>query len=112
MKVNDKITKENKLTAKLEENDKIKVHIFDSRNREIHTRAKDVIFTVYKKSGNLGINWTTDRAVALFGADDETFAPFNTFASSVIFEKVDSGQMFHYDTVSNVICLTDKELEV
>lgn len=107
--MNEKITKGNKETAELNVNDKIKVHIFDSRNKEIPTRAKDVIFTVYKKSGNLGINWTNDSAVALSGADDETFAPFNTFASSVIFEKIDSGQMFHYDTVSHIICLTSKE---
>lgn len=37
-------------------NDKLKVHLYDSRNREIKTRNYDVIFTVYKKDGKLGIN--------------------------------------------------------
>ena len=39
----------------LKANDKIKVHLFDSSNREIQTRHIDTVFTVYEKNGKLGI---------------------------------------------------------
>lgn len=49
-------------------NDKIKVHLFDTNNKEIKTRNFNKIFTVCEENGKLGIYWT------------EEFAPFETFA--------------------------------
>ena len=43
----------------LKVNDKIKVHLFNSSNREIQTRHFNTVFTVCEKNGKLGINWNT-----------------------------------------------------
>ena len=37
----------------LKANDKIKVHLYDTINREIQTRHIDTVFTVYEKTENL-----------------------------------------------------------
>lgn len=77
-------------------NDKIKVHLFDTNNKEIKTKNFDKIFTVCEENGKLGIYWT------------EEFTPFETFAHTVIFENVKTGELFHFDNISNsVIKISD-----
>ena len=62
------------------ENSKIKVHIFSPVGREIVTRNYDRVFNVYKKDGQLGIDWVE-------------FTPLESFSvgnGSVLFEEVDT----------------------
>ena len=44
-------------TTSIKANDKIKVHLYDTSNREIQTRHINTVFTVYEKNGKLGIDW-------------------------------------------------------
>jgi hypothetical protein len=78
--------------------DKIKVHIYSS-NREVQTRHKDTIFEVYKKNGKLGIDWNTDRSP--YTCKGDIFTPFYTFADTVIFENVETGERYHWDNISD-----------
>lgn len=80
-------------------NDKLKVHLYDSHNREIKTRNYDVIFTVYKKDGKLGINWNTELQIN----SENVFVPFKSFSHTVIFENVENGKSYHWDYVKNCI---------
>lgn len=80
-------------------NNKLKVHLYDSRNREIKTRNYDVIFTVYKKDGKLGINWNTEIQIN----SENVFVPFKSFSHTVIFENVENGKSYHWDHVKNCI---------
>ncbi len=82
-------------------NDKVKVYLYDSRNQEIKTRQHGKVFTVYKKNGKLGIDWNTERNSFSFNDDD--FTPFETFSHTVIFENVETGERFHFDSMSNSI---------
>jgi hypothetical protein len=82
-------------------NDKVKVHLYDTRNKEIKTRQFDKVFTVYEKRGRIGIDWNTERNPFSFNDDD--FTPFETFSHTVIFENVENGELFHFDTISNSI---------
>lgn len=78
----------------LKVNDKIKVHIYDA-GKEIMTRNSSTVFTVRKENGDFGIDWNRDKK--------DTFAPFQTFASSVIFENVDTGKKYHWNTIARAI---------
>lgn len=71
-------------------NDMIKVHLYDTSNREIKTRNYDKVFNVYEKNGKLGIDWST-------------FAPFETFTSSVIFENLETGELFFFSNIENAV---------
>lgn len=82
-------------------NDKIKVHLYDSSNREIQTRHVDTVFTVYEKNGKLGIDYNTERSP--YTCKGEIFTPFDTFANTVIFENVKTGKLYHWDNISNSI---------
>lgn len=42
-------------------NDMIKVHLYDTNNREMKTRNYDKVFHVYKKNGKLGIDYNTEK---------------------------------------------------
>ena len=83
----------------LKENSKIKVHLFGTSNKEIKTRNFDKVFTVYKKGGKLGIDWNTEHSQYLCKGD--IFTPFNTFASSVIFEDIENGKQYYFDNITN-----------
>lgn len=78
----------------LKANDKIKVHLFDA-DKEIITNNFDAVFTVRKENGNLGIDWNQDK--------EDTFTPFQMFASSVIFENMDTGKKYHWNTIARAI---------
>ncbi len=70
--------------------DMIKVHLYDMNNKEIKTRSYDKIFIVHEKDGKLGIDWNT-------------FTPFETFASSVIFENIETGELFFFSNIENTV---------
>ena len=82
-------------------NDKVKVHMYDTRNQEINTRQKDKVFTVYEKDGKLGIDWNGADSKCKY--DDTKFEPISGFSHTVIFENVKTGERFHFDTISNSI---------
>lgn len=84
----------------MRENDKIKVHMY-SFGKEIETRNFDKIFTVYEKNGKLGIDWNTERSP--YTCNGDIFTPFETFASAVIFENIETGERFFFSTIKNEI---------
>lgn len=81
----------------LKEGNKILVHIYDCLNREISTRNFGQVFEVRKESGQLGIDWNTERSP--YTCKGEVFNPFYTFANNVIFEDVETGKKYHYSNV-------------
>lgn len=83
----------------LKENSKIKVHLFDTSNKEIKTRNFDKVFTVYKKGGKLGIDWNINRSP--YTCNGDIFTPFNTFAQCVIFEDIENGKQYYFDNITN-----------
>lgn len=82
-------------------NDIIKVHLYDLSNKEIKTRNYGKTFCVYEKNGKLGIDWNTERLPC--SCNGEIFAPFETFAPSVIFENVETGELFHFSNIKNAV---------
>ena len=82
-------------------NDTIKVHLYDSSNREIRIRNYDKTFCVYEKNGKLGIDWNTEKSP--YTCKGDVFAPFETFAPSVIFENIETGELFHFSNIKNGI---------
>ena len=83
----------------LKENSKIKVHLFDTSNKEIKTRNFDKVFTVYKNGGKHGIDWNTEHSQYICNGD--IFTPFNTFAQCVIFEDIENGKQYYFDNITN-----------
>ena len=83
----------------LKANDKIKVHLYDTINREIQTRHIDTAFTVYEKNGKFGIDWNTNRSP--YTCHGDIFTPFDNFATTVIFEDVKNGKQYHFDNITN-----------
>lgn len=82
-------------------NDTIKVHLYDSSNKEIKTRNYDKTFCVYEKNGKLGIDWNTEKSPCTCKGD--IFTPFETFATSVVFENVETGEFFHFSNIKNAV---------
>lgn len=77
----------------LKENDLVKVHLYGCSNKEIKTGNYNKVFRVYRKNGVLGID--TNHG--------DIFTPFRCFASCVEFEKVETGEKFHFDNIINGI---------
>ncbi len=82
-------------------NDTIKVHLYDTSNREIKTRNYGKVFPVYEKNGKLGIDWNTGKSPCTCKGD--IFTPFETFATSVVFENVETGEFFHFSNIKNAV---------
>lgn len=82
-------------------NDTIKVHLYDLSNKEIKTRNYGKTFCVYEKNGKLGIDWNTEKLP--YSCNGEIFAPFETFAPSVIFENVKTGELFHFSNIEKAV---------
>ena len=82
-------------------NDMIKVHLYDTSNREIKTRNYDKTFCVYEKNGKLGIDWNTERSP--YTCKGDMFTPFETISQSVIFENVETGELFHFSNIENAV---------
>lgn len=85
----------------LKTNDKVRVHIYDTCNREIKTRNYGSAFIVKEVGGKLGIDWNTEKSPTT--CDGEVFTPFETFASEVIFENVKNGEKHHWSNTENRI---------
>ena len=81
-------------------NDKIKVHMY-SNSEEIQTRHKDTVFTVREQNGQLGIDWNTERSP--YTCNGDVFAPFYTFAHTVIFENVETKEKYHFSNLANAV---------
>ncbi len=82
-------------------NDTIKVHLYDTSSREIKTRNYGKVFSVYEKNGKLGIDYNTERSP--YTCKGDTFTPFETFAQSVIFENIETGELFHFSNIENAV---------
>lgn len=82
-------------------NDTIKVHLYGLHNKEIQTRNYGKVFRVYEKAGKLGIDWNTEKSP--YTCKGDVFAPFETFASSVIFENIETGELFHFSNIKNAV---------
>lgn len=83
-------------------NNMIKVHMYDdTNNKEIETRNFDKIFKVYEKYGKLGIDWNTEKNP--YTCKGEVFTPFETFASTVIFENVETEELYHFSNIENAV---------
>lgn len=81
-------------------NDRIKVHMY-SFGKEIETRNFDKVFTVYEKGGKLGIDYNTEKSP--YTCKGDIFTPFEVFASTVIFENVETRGKFHFSNIKNGI---------
>ena len=82
-------------------NDMIKVHLFGTDSKEIKTRNFEKVFEVYEKNGKLGIDRNTEKSH--YTCHGEVFTPFYTFASTVVFENVETGELFHFSNIKNGI---------
>lgn len=82
-------------------NDKIKVYLYDTSNKEIKTGNCDQVFTVYEKNRKLGIDYNTERSP--YTCKGDIFTPFETFAQTVIFENVETGERFHWSNIENSV---------
>lgn len=85
----------------LKVNDKVKVHMYDTCNREIKTRNYGAVFTVKEVNGKLGIDWNTEKSLST--CNGEVFTPFETFAPTAIFENVENGKKYHWSNAENGI---------
>lgn len=90
----------------LKENCKVKVHFCDcgkypSFDGETITRKHDKIFEVKNHNGKIGIDWNTERSP--YTCNGEVFTPFEAFSSSVIFEDIETGELYHYSNIAENI---------
>lgn len=85
----------------LKVNDKVKVHMYDTYNREIKTRNYGTVFTVKEVNGKLGIDWNTEKSSTT--CNGKVFTPFETFSYSVIFENVKNGKKYYWSNAENGI---------
>lgn len=81
--------------------DMVKVHLYDADSKEIKTRNYSKVFRVYKKNGKLGIDWNTERSP--YTCKGDVFTPFETFAQSVIFENIETKELFHFSNIKNAV---------
>ena len=88
----------------LQENDKITVHMIDRpRLREIKTRGYGQVLTVTKhpKTGKLCIDW--GRFLAPSDPLSKDLIPLTGFAWTVVFENVETGKLYHYNTLADSV---------
>lgn len=90
----------------LKVNDKIKVHMYDTCNREIKTRNYGTVFTVKEVNGKLGIDWNTEKSPTT--CNGEVFTPFETFAPTILFENIENEKIYYWSNIKKGIA----ELEV
>ena len=90
----------------LKVNDKVKVHMYDTCNREIKTRNYGTVFTVKEVNGKLGIDWNTEKSPTT--CNGEVFTPFETFAPTVLFENIENEKTYYWSNIKKGIA----ELEV
>ena len=85
----------------LKVNDKVKVRIYGTDGKAIKTRNFNKVFTVYEKNGKMGIDWNTEQST--YTCKGDIFTPFETFATTVIFENVETGEKFHFSNIKNTV---------
>lgn len=86
----------------LKVNNRIKIKFFDYLSKkEIKTRIRDKVFVVREKNGKLGVDYNTESKQATSNGDE--FVPFESFASAVVFENVDTGEQYHYSNITRKI---------
>lgn len=90
----------------LKVNDKVKVHMYNTCNREIKTRNYGTVFTVKEVNGKLGIDWNTEKLPTT--CNGEVFAPLETFAPTVLFENIENEKIYYWSNIKKGIA----ELEV
>ena len=82
----------------LKAGDRVKVHMYAFGYEVLH-HAIDVVFTVRKVNGVLGIDWNAENAPSDGGA----FCAFSAFAPSVAFEDVDTKERYHFNQITGRI---------
>ena len=85
----------------LHENDKIRVHMIEwPRRREIKTRNYGEVFTIQKhpRTGQLCIDWLRGSDPLAHMGDG--LLPLASFAWTVVFEDVETGTLYHYNTLA------------
>ena len=82
----------------LKVNDRIKIRMYDMKGKEISTGIVDKVFKVYEKNGKLGVDFYDEDRAQLWGR--KIFTPFDEYSHTVVFENVDTGEQYHYCTVT------------
>ena len=85
---------------------KVKVHMYDltrppEKPEEIKTKHYGETFEVKEQNGKLGIDWNIERSP--YTCNGEVFTPFDTFASSVVFEDIETGKTYSHSNISNTL---------
>ena len=59
-------------------------------------------YTVYEKNGRLGIDYNTSRSP--YTSRGDLFVPLEGFSGTTVgFENIDTGEMFHYDNITESV---------
>lgn len=80
--------------------DMVKIHFYDTNKKEIETNVHDKAFQVYEKNGKLGIEWANG------------FSSLDTFASSVNFENIETGQIYFFNTITGKVENRHPEMKI
>ena len=85
---------------------KVKVHMYDltrppEKPEEIKTKHYGETFEVKEQNGKLGIDWNIERSP--YTCDGEVFTPFDIFASSVVFEDIETGKTYSHSNITNTL---------
>ncbi|RGU26146.1 hypothetical protein DWW89_06815 [Agathobacter rectalis] len=59
------------------------------------------LFACTKKPENLELIGTQKKSP--YTCKGDAFAPFETFAPSVIFENIETGELFHFSNIKNAV---------
>ena len=90
----------------LRENNKVKVHFcnpskFPSFEGETLTNIHNTIFEVKKQNGTLGIDYNSNQHITI--NNGELFTPFPSFSWNVIFEDIETGNLYYYSDLTRKI---------
>lgn len=90
----------------LSKGSKVKVHMYDltrppEKPEEIKTKHYGETFEVKEQNGKLGIDWNIERSP--YTCNGEVFTPFDTFASSVVFEDIETGKTYSHSNITNTL---------
>ena len=96
--------------AMLKENDFVKSAFIRMQQQKIKMGNYNKVFGYIVKMAFLGIDWNTSRS--LYTNHGDIFTPFRCFASCVEFEKVETGEKFHFDNIINGILKLRKSLKL
>lgn len=83
----------------MKKNDKIKVYLHGLDKSNFWYREPENTFEVIEVNGKLGINYNTNKSP--YTCKGGEFVPFEAFASTVIFENVETKEHFHFSNIEN-----------